>query len=88
VPLLSASAVVDPGSPGAQHGHATAVLFELLRTSPVGGVVECRASTTEVRMGLARSGFDPSVVPVFDAAVDVPRREVVRRALTVRAAFA
>ncbi|WP_323096940.1 GNAT family protein [Intrasporangium sp. YIM S08009] len=88
VPLLSASALVEPGSPGAQDSHATAVLFELLRTSPVGGVVECRASAPEVRMGLARSGFDPSAVPILDAAVDVSRREVVRHALAVRAAFA
>ncbi|WP_076259809.1 GNAT family N-acetyltransferase [Intrasporangium flavum] len=88
VPLLSAAAFVEPGAPGARDDHVTAVLFEMLRTSPVGGVVECRASAPEVRMGLARSGFDPSVVPVLDAAVDVPRREVVRLALEVRAAFA
>ena len=88
VPLLSSSAFVEPGAPGARDDHVTAALFELLRTSPVGGVVECRASAPEVRMGLARSGFDPSVVPVIDAAVDVPRREVVRQALAVRAAFA
>ncbi len=100
VPLLSASSLVvpgapsgsgGPGAPGApsgQDGHATAVLFELLRTSPVGGVVECRATAPEVRMGLARSGFDPSLVPVVDDAVDVTRREVVRLALAVRAAFA
>ncbi len=65
-----------------------ATLFELLRSSPVGGVVECRASGPELRMGLARAGFDPSVVPVLDTAVDVPKAEVVRRALAVRAAFA
>ena len=88
VPLLSASALVGPGSPSSQDARANDVLFELLRTSPVGGVVECRASAPEVRMGLARSGFDPSVVPVLDAAVDVSRREIVRHALAVRAAFA
>jgi ribosomal-protein-alanine N-acetyltransferase len=77
VPLYSSSTV--PQVP---------TLFELLRSSPVGGVVECRASPPELRMGLARAGFDPSVVPVLDAAVDVPKSEVVRRALAVRTAFA
>ena len=66
----------------------TPTLFELLRSSPVGGVVECRATGPELRMGLARAGFDPSVVPVLDTAVDVPKAEVVRRALAVRTAFA
>jgi ribosomal-protein-alanine N-acetyltransferase len=91
VPLLSASTLTGPDSTGAtvtQDARTTAILFELLRTSPVGGVVECRATRPEVRMGLARSGFAPSVVPVLDAAFDVPRREVVRQALAVRAAFA
>ncbi|MEW1954165.1 GNAT family protein [Terrabacter sp. NPDC080008] len=64
------------------------VLFELLRCSPVGGVVECGLTGPALRMGLARAGFDPSVVPVFPGGVDVPRRDVVRHALTVRAAFA
>jgi [ribosomal protein S5]-alanine N-acetyltransferase len=77
VPLYSASTVPE-----------TPTLFELLRSSPVGGVVECRASGPELRMGLARAGFDPSVVPVLDTAVDVPKAEVVRRALAVRTAFA
>ena len=73
---------------GATEGPVTAVLFELLRTSPIGGVVECRASRPELRMGLARAGFDPAIVPVLDAATDLPRGEVVRHALAVRAAFA
>jgi ribosomal-protein-alanine N-acetyltransferase len=77
IPLFSAS-VVD----------STAALFELLRASPVGGVVECRLSGPELRMGLARAGYEPSGVPVLDNAVDVPRREVVRQALAVRAAHA
>jgi ribosomal-protein-alanine N-acetyltransferase len=37
-------------------------------------------------MGLARAGFDPSAVPVFEAAYDVSKQEVVRRALMLRAA--
>ena len=67
---------------------STAALFELLRCSPVGGVVECRLSGPELRMGLARAGFEPSGVPVLDHAVDVPRQQVVRHALAVRAAYA
>ncbi len=66
----------------------TPTLFELLRSSPVGGVVECRASAPELRMGLARAGFDPSTVPMLASAVDVPKAEVARQALAVRAAFA
>lgn len=65
-----------------------AVLFDLLRASPVGGVVECRLSGPELRIGLARAGFDPSNVPVLDAEADVTRRDVTRRALQVRAAYA
>lgn len=63
-------------------------LFELLRSSPVGGVLECGLTGPTLRTGLARAGFDPATVPVLDGAFDVPRREVVRHALTVRAAFA
>lgn len=77
IPLFSAAMVESP-----------AVLFELLRASPVGGVVEVRASAPELRMGLARAGFDPSVVPHLEAAFDLPRSEVVRHALAVRAAYA
>jgi ribosomal-protein-alanine N-acetyltransferase len=77
IPLFSSATVESP-----------AVLFELLRASPTGGVVEVRASAPEVRMGLARAGFDPSVVPHLDAAFDLPRSAVVRHALAVRAAYA
>ena len=77
IPLYSSSTVESP-----------ATLFELLRASPVGGVVECRVSGPELRMGLARAGFDPSAVPVLEAAYDVPKQEVVRQALAVRAAHA
>ncbi|GAA5024894.1 hypothetical protein GCM10023258_17330 [Terrabacter aeriphilus] len=77
LPLFSSATVEQP-----------AVLFELLRASCVGGVVECRAGGPELRMGLARAGFDPSAVPVLGAALDVPKQEVVRHALAVRAAFA
>jgi len=76
VPLYSSSSVESP-----------ATLFELLRVSPVGGVVECRVPGPELRMGLARAGFDPSGVPVLEPTFDVPKREVVRQALAVRAAF-
>ena len=55
IPLYSAG-VVD----------GTATLFELLRSSPVGGVVECRLTAPELRMGLARAGFEPTSVPVLD----------------------
>lgn len=77
IPLYSASTVESP-----------ATLFELLRASPVGGVVECKVSPTELRMGLARARFDPAVVPVLPPATDVTKREAARLALTVRAAYA
>ncbi len=77
VPLYSSTVV-----------ESTAMLFELLRASPVGGVVECRLTGPELRMGLARAGFEPSGVPVLEGATDVSKQEVVRRALAVRAAFA
>lgn len=77
IPLYSSSTVESPTT-----------LFELLRASPVGGVVECRTTGPELRMGLARAGFDASVVPVLEAAYDVSRAEVVRHALAVRAAHA
>lgn len=77
VPLFSASTVGD-----------TATLFELLRASPVGGIVECKASPVELRIGLARARFDPAVVPVLPASTDVDRREVTRLSLMVRAAYA
>lgn len=77
IPLYSSSTV-----------ESSATLFELLRASPVGGVVESRVSGPELRMGLARAGFDPSAVPHLDAAYDVSKQEVVRHALAVRAAYA
>jgi len=77
VPLYSSATVAEP-----------ATLFELLRASPVGGVVECRLGGPELRMGLARAGFDPATVPVLDGAVDVTKREATRLALGVRAAYA
>jgi ribosomal-protein-alanine N-acetyltransferase len=76
LPLYSSATVADP-----------ATLFELLRTSPVGGVVECRLAPPNLRLGLARARFDPAAVPVFDASEDLTRREVTRHALVVRAAY-
>ena len=67
--------------------HELAVLFELLRASPVGGVVESRAGGPELRMGLARAGFEPATVPVIEATPVLARRDVTRHALAVRAAF-
>lgn len=64
------------------------LLFELLRASPVGGVVACRAGVTELRLGLARAGFDPAVVPVVPEPAQAPRSVVTRTALEVFAAFA
>ena len=75
LPLFSVD-VVDP-----------ALVWELLFASPIGGVVVCRATGPELRMGLARAQFDPAIVPVIEAAVDVPKREVTAIALRVRAAF-
>jgi ribosomal-protein-alanine N-acetyltransferase len=63
-------------------------LFELLRMSPPGGVVEGKISGPELRMGLARAGADPAIVPVFEAMQDTTKRDVVGKALAVRAAFA
>ncbi len=77
VPLFSASKVGTP-----------AVLFELLRSSSIGGVVEGKLAGPELRMGLARAGVDPAVAPVFEAMEDASKRDVVDRALQVRAAFA
>ncbi|MGW5238715.1 GNAT family N-acetyltransferase [Monashia sp. NPDC004114] len=76
LPLYSAATVPEP-----------ATLFELLRSSPIGGVVECRLTGPELRMGLARAAFDPTSVPVFDSETDVSKRDVTRHALAVRAAF-
>jgi ribosomal-protein-alanine N-acetyltransferase len=77
VPLYSSSKV-----------ESTAALFELLRVSPIGGIVECKVAGPELRMGLARAGVDPAVVPVFEPMQDASKRDVVERALRVRAAFA
>lgn len=77
VPLYSTSKVATP-----------AVLFELLRSSSVGGVVEAKLAGPELRMGLARAGVNPAVAPVFAAMEDASKRDVVDRALKVRAAFA
>lgn len=77
VPLYSTSKVGPP-----------AVLFELLRSSSIGGVVEGKLAGPELRMGLARAGVDPAVAPVFEAMEDASKRDVVERALRVRAAFA
>lgn len=65
-----------------------ATLFELLRESPIGGVVEGKFNPAELRMGLARARFDPAQVPVLPAARDVSKRDVTVSALRVRAAFA
>ncbi|MDV3221626.1 GNAT family N-acetyltransferase [Intrasporangium sp.] len=77
VPLYSVSKVPS-----------TAALFELLRSSPVGGVIEGKVSGPELRMGLARAGVEPAVVPVFEPMEVASKRVVVEKALQVRAAFA
>jgi ribosomal-protein-alanine N-acetyltransferase len=77
IPLFSSSVVPD-----------TATLFELLRLSPVGGVVESRLDGPKLRTGLARAGCEPAGVPVIDGGTDVSRQDVVRHALAVRAAHA
>jgi ribosomal-protein-alanine N-acetyltransferase len=64
------------------------VLFELLRASPRGGVVEGKFTGPELRMGLARARLDVAIVPVFAPMPDASKREVVEKALQVRAAFA
>ncbi|MDC5699010.1 GNAT family N-acetyltransferase [Intrasporangium calvum] len=76
LPLFSAAAVPT-----------AATLFELLRASPVGGIVEAKLAGPELRMGLARARLDPAMVPVFEPLGDPTKREVVDRALRVRAAF-
>jgi ribosomal-protein-alanine N-acetyltransferase len=65
----------------------TSVLWELLRQSPVGGVVECHVSPVELRMGVARAGFETGQVPVIEPVSDPTKREVVDIALRVRAAY-
>ena len=62
--------------------------FRAAAQPPIGGVVEGKLAGPELRMGLARAGVDPAVAPVFDAMEDASKRDVVDRALRVRAAFA
>ncbi|MEO5745716.1 MAG: GNAT family N-acetyltransferase [Terracoccus sp.] len=85
-PLLAAELAIPLFTAGPEL--SLPVLFELLRVSPVGGVVECRTSSAEVRIGLARARFDPAVVPVLDPVENVTRAEVTRVALEAVAAFA
>lgn len=85
-PLLAAELAVPLFTAGPEL--TLPVLFELLRVSPAGGVVECRTSSAEVRIGLARARFDPAVVPVLDPVDNVTRAEVTRAALEAVAAFA
>lgn len=85
-PLLAAELNVPLYTAGPEL--ALPVLFELLRVSPVGGVVECRTSSAELRIGLVRARFDPAVVPVLDPVEHVTRAEVTRAALEAIAAFA
>ncbi len=85
-PLLAAELAVPLFTEGPEL--ALPVLFELLRVSPVGGVVECRTSRAEVRIGLARARFDPAVVPLLDPVENVTRAGVTRAALETVAAFA
>ncbi|WP_347355127.1 GNAT family N-acetyltransferase [Intrasporangium sp.] len=70
-----------------RHLREPAALWELLRQSPIGGVVECHVSPVELRIGLARAGFDPARVPVIEPVADPSKREVVDIALRVRAAY-
>lgn len=63
------------------------MIWELLHHSPVGGVVECHVSPVELRIGLARAGFEAGAVPVVEPVADPSKREVVDLALKVRAAF-
>lgn len=65
----------------------TAVLWELLRQSPVGGVVECHISAVELRMGLARAALDPAAVPIVPPMTEPTKQGVTALALKVRAAY-
>ncbi|MDN5797440.1 MAG: GNAT family N-acetyltransferase [Intrasporangium sp.] len=76
LPVFSIRTVPDP-----------AVLWELLRQSSIGGVVECHVSPVELRIGLARSGLEAAQVPVIEPVADPSKREVVDIALRVRAAY-
>jgi len=77
LPLLSTATVESP-----------AVLFELLRASPRGGVIEGKISGPELRMGLARARFEPAAVPVLVSRPHVSKQFVTQKALEVLAAFA
>jgi ribosomal-protein-alanine N-acetyltransferase len=76
LPVFSSRAVAE-----------TPVLWELLRHSPVGGVVECHVSPVELRIGLARSGFDAREAVVVQPVADPTKRQVAALALRVRAAY-
>lgn len=76
LPLYSVRAVSD-----------VAMLWELLRASPIGGVVECHVSPTELRIGLARAGFEPRKAAVVEPVADPKKQQVTEIALRVRAAY-
>jgi ribosomal-protein-alanine N-acetyltransferase len=65
----------------------TPVLWELLRHSPVGGVVECHVSPVELRIGLARAGFEAREAVVVEPLTDPTKQQVTALALRVRAAY-
>jgi ribosomal-protein-alanine N-acetyltransferase len=76
LPVFSSRAVTE-----------TPVLWELLRHSPVGGVVECHISPVELRIGLARAGFEAREAVVVDPIADPTKQQVTALALRVRAAY-
>ncbi|MDN5789238.1 MAG: GNAT family N-acetyltransferase [Micrococcales bacterium] len=76
LPLYSVRAVPD-----------VARLWELLRASPIGGVVECHVSPTELRIGLARAGFEPRKAAVVEPVAAPTKQQVTEIALRVRAAY-
>lgn len=86
-PSLAALLAAELGLPLYAGAVPLSTLCELLRSSTVGGVVETGVVGPELRMGLARAGLDPTVVPVFESAVNPTKEDVVRAALTVRAAY-
>lgn len=62
-------------------------VWQLLESSPIGGIVEGLFSAQELRVDLARAGFRPGQVPVVEPEADLTRREVTGIALRARAAF-
>ncbi|MEO7753565.1 MAG: GNAT family N-acetyltransferase [Terracoccus sp.] len=86
-PSFAALLAADLGLPLFGGTAPLATLCELLRASTVGGVVETGVVGPELRMGLARAGLDPKVVPVFEPAGNPSKADVVRAALAVRAAY-